>query len=511
MPQAVSNRAKLSVIREVTPGTTPATPKFQPVRTLSASLAAKPKTKRSGEIVSDRMLADEAIVGLDQDGTIATELSYAGEGSAQDIMLESAFWAASVNTPEADNSNAGVGTIGSVIAATDIPVTGGGTWQPGMLVRAMGFLTPANNKIVSALAASSATTIKTAGFALETTPLTARVKNIGVQSLAAADITAVTAGGNALVSTATNWTLMPGLVVGGWCLNGTNGARPIVNGVVGVTDVYSFATLANNGLCRISAITPTRLSFDIVPVGWAADAGAAKTIRVFYGDYLRNGVTPLAASIEQQHADQSPPGYQLFKGMFCDSAKFGLTSQDIMTLEFAWKGLNTVIGTTRSAGATDGTLPSTDVMNTSSNVLMLSENGVPITGAPGNYALSFDVSLNNDLRALPAVSQLGYIGINPGQAIPTGTAKFYFANTDILAKAILGTATSLNFAAQDAAGNLAIIDLPKVKFESAQAPVGSLNQDLSVDVGFVALRFTPAVGAAYAIQFQRMELAGTNA
>lgn len=508
MPQSVANRVRLAIIRESTPGTTPtSSPRYIPFRYLSASLAGKPKTVISDEIVSDRMVVDAPLVGKDTDGAIEFELSYVrDEYAGLDPAMEGAMGALWTKTPEGDNSvtASGIGVIGSIVAATDYPVTGGGTWAAQMLVSATGFLNAANNKVFVAAASSSATTIKTTGLTTETTPATARLKAIGLQG-ASGDITATTSSGNALLSTALNFTTM-GLTVGQWILIGTDAAR------AGGADAYSFAGAAtvNNGFARISAIAAGRLDLDRVPAGWVTDAGTGKTIRVFFGDYIRNGTTVYSHTIEQFHADITQ--YQYFKGMVVDTLSFSIEPQAIIKGSVSFKGLDTEIRATQiGTSPSNPSAPTTDVLNSSSNVGRIAENGTAITATPGNYIMSLTLQIANNLRSLPAVGSVGYIGINQGRVMVSGAIKAYFADTTLLAKAIANTASALDFATRDAAGNGYLVDVPKMKLTSAQAVVPGIDQEVMVDLEYQGLKYTPPSGSAYEMHLQRFELAGTAA
>lgn len=503
MPQAVSNRAKIGVSRETAIGTTNASPVIHNFRLLSATLSGKPKTKVSGEIVSTRMVADLILVGKDQDGAVGHELSYHKNYTAQSLLIESAFWSAWNKTPECDN--AAVPTAcGTIAAATDYPVTTGQAFVVNMLVSATGFTTPANNKILAALAATSTTTIKTSGLTLEAATANSRLKCIGFQGASADVLAAITP--TRLTSTTTVLNSF-GLVPGQWVLIGTNQVRSAAV----ANDAFSFQSVpANNNWSRVLSVAATALVFDIAPSGFAVDAGATKTIRVFFGDYVRNGTSPLSQTVEQQHPDLAAPAYVYYTGMFADTMSVKMAAQDLIKCEFGLKGLNTLITTTRVATPTDVSPPANDVQNTSSNIGRIAENGSAITGSPGNYVLSIDWMLDNKLRLLPAIGQIGYIAGNPGQSLVTGSAKFYFADTSIFTKALANTATSLDYSTQDAAGNAYTIDLPKVKLATATQDVGTLDADLTVDTTFQSLQYThPTNAAQYDIHLQRSELAGT--
>src|SRR5215468_5239744 len=119
-----------------------------------------------------------------------------------------------------------------------------------------GFPTAANNKLAR-VSASSVTTIvyPSATFTAETAPIPAgaTVRQVGFEG-ASGDLAAVTVGGNGLQSTTLDFTTL-GLSPGRWIKVGD-----------GDNAGHSFATAADNGFCRISAVT----SF---PSTWCRRAG----------------------------------------------------------------------------------------------------------------------------------------------------------------------------------------------------------------------------------------------
>jgi hypothetical protein len=508
MPQAVTNRARLCIIKEVTAGTTPtSSPRYQPIRYNSASLSGKPNTIVSDEIISDRMVGDLIVVGKTTDGSLDFETSYYyDESGGLDQLFEGALATAWVATPEKFNL-AAASPISAVSATAYTTSAASPAWNQWMLVQASGFTNSANNGLVLAGVASSSTSIVTTGKTVEASPpIGARLKMIGFQASAAADVQTSTTGANKLTSTATDFTKM-GLAMGQWVLLGTNAAR------AGGTDAFSFATAANNGWCRIgangtgTAITATVLPFDIIPTGFATDTAAGKTIRVFVGDYARNGSTVNSYTVEQFHTDITQ--YQYFKGCVVNQLSFTMDSQAIVKGTAAFIGMDTTITATQIGSTpSNATAPTYDVMNTSSNVGRLAENGTAITGTPGNYVLSIGVQIDNNARAQNSVGSIGAIAVVLGRSMITGSLKMYFADTSVLAKAIAGTATSLDWAIQDAAGNAYHFDVPKVKLTTAEAPIGGLDQDVTVNANWQALKHGTL---GYQLQVERLELAGTAA
>ena len=75
MTIGTSNQTTLSFIKEVTAGTTPATPAMQLLRYNSEGLRAENSTVQSDEIRNDRGVQDLALVDQSNSGDITTEFS----------------------------------------------------------------------------------------------------------------------------------------------------------------------------------------------------------------------------------------------------------------------------------------------------------------------------------------------------------------------------------------------------------------------------------------------------
>lgn len=90
MPNGSANRADLRYIKEVTWGTTPATPALKPLRMTGESMNAGIQTVVSAELRDDRNVSDIMKVGSNAGGNVEFELSY----GQLDDMLEGLMCAA---------------------------------------------------------------------------------------------------------------------------------------------------------------------------------------------------------------------------------------------------------------------------------------------------------------------------------------------------------------------------------------------------------------------------------
>lgn len=474
-----TNRTKLSKVREAIFGVTPANPAFKDVRNTSSSLNANPQTVISNEIRSDRQVSDLILVGLQAGGDIGGELSFA----AFDDDFEEALQGTWVNTPSIEVLVSDT-EISDVTATTLTVASALGTpFKAGMLALMSGFSTAANNKLarVSSSTATSVVFPASTFTAQAVVNAGAKAKVVGFEG-GSGDIAATITNGNALTSTVLDFTTL-GLASGDWVKLG--------DGVAG----NSFSSDADdNGWCRVSAIAAQRLSFDIVPSGWGADAGTGKTIRGFFGDRLRNASTKRSNTIERQYLDHSPATYELFRGQTLNTMTLALTAQAVATVTRSYVGKDAVVSGARTSGATDIAAPTYDVMNTSSDVADLAMDGATISGP--NFVMAATIQITNNLRQQNAIGSVGAVGIGNGEFnVTLSQFQTYFGSRDIYDKLLAGT--SFAFAARLASPSVNkegyVIDLPKLEMQTGAPSVGGKNADVMLD-GTAQALFDPTLG-----------------
>lgn len=488
MAQAVSNRVRLSLIEEVTQGTTPASPALQILRVKSVGLKPNPKSVVSEELVTDRMQADLIFVGLDAGGDVGIEWI----ADAHFPIIEGAMMNDYVESPV----RAGAAQITAVAAAAYTIVAG--TFAIKDIISATGFALAANNGVFVA-GTTTGTSLGTSGRAAETPGATARLKKIGVEG-ASADITATATG---LASTTLNWTTM-GLQPGQWVKIGGNSLANQFGDVSAATGNY-----LNNGYARVStsvAITATALPLDIRPTGWAVDAGTGKTIRVYWTDFIKNGTVLKTYTFERYFADIGV--YEYVRGTAIDMLALEAKPQSILTGSFTAVGMNYAIQNSAIASSTTVAANSSDVLNASSNVAQLAENGTAV-GAP-NYVFGLSFSIKNNVRLLTAVGSRVGVAVNYGTAEVNGKLEAYFGDKTLLDKVLNQTSTSLFSAFVDANAKGMLWDFPKVKFSGGGVDVGGLNDDLKQPLDFTALKYVPGLTAVnpYAISLSQFEGVG---
>lgn len=466
-----SNRVRMTTVKESALGTTPASPRMRTVRFTGESLAYAPSFVTSDEIRSDRMNADPIKVNESNSGPVNGELSFPPDRSPLSTWLESLLFSAWQNTPSFDNDGTADSVITDAGTTTDTyaVASGGSAVKAGHMVRATGFGNAANNQIFR-VASSTVTTIVGSGLGLvaETAPAaSARLKVVGFAGVSG-DITSLADG---LGSTALDFTAL-GLNVGQWVKIG------------GAADASTFAYLVAAGapsrrhsFARVTAIAAHKLTLDNLPAWWATDAGTGKTIQVFFGDTLKNGVTMSSHSIERGFMAQASPSYIVQRGMVAGQGQFVFSTEDKATWQITFTGLSGAEGATSLSNTPDAA-SANRVMAAAVDVGRIAENGVCF-GSP-NWMQRFTLTINNNPRvknALTCGDAVGPVDIGSGEFGVTFDAPTYFGSDALLAKLFAGTPTNLN--ARIAKDNQALIfAVPRATFTGGAPSVGGKNQDV---------------------------------
>ncbi len=462
-----SNRLRLSNIREVTLGTTPASPRMRAAQITGESLAFQPQSTTSDTIRDDRMDSDPILVGRNNQGGINFELIYPMPRTALSDWFESAFFNTWSQTPERDND----GTADSVITdigttANTVTVTTGAAYVVGHLVRHTGFAVAGNNGLFPVTTGGTTSYVSSgASFTAETAPpAAARSKVVGFQGTSG-DITATATG---LASTTLNFTTF-GLQVGQWIKIGGTGAA------------FQFNTALLNTFTRVAGISANALTLDNLPPGWTTDAGTGKTIRVFFGDRLRNGTTELGNSIERSFLGQTTPTHIIHRGMIADQLQLSFQRKAKVTGSFTFMGMDGAQGTTANGASYDAApLPALfPAMASSAHVGRVAEAGAVLT-AP-NWASSISFTLRNNLRMIEAVDSIAAVDIGSGTQQVTAELTAYFGDNSLYSKIMAMTPTSLNWRVERSNRAL-VFSLPRVTPMSGNPNAGARNQDVTLPI-----------------------------
>ncbi len=453
---AVVDKIKIGYAIETTPGTTPNVA-FQTVRPKQQSLMFGAKFTESQEFRADRQVSDQILTDASPGGSLAGELSF---GTWDDFLyasLQASGWTATTNF-----SNVSVaGTSAYTVAS------GGTAVIANMIVRGTGFTNAANNGLY-VVASSTGTTITVAGtpLVIESGAATKKLRVWGFTS-SSGDITATASG---LASTTLNFTTM-GLQLYQWIKIG------------GPLTANQFATAANNGYARITAITNNALTLDNLPTGWGVDAGTGKTIYVQVGDFVRNGVTYTAFTLERWHTDTTVNQYFQFRGYGPDKMVLNLAPGSIIDATWDFKGLSHTETTTSASTGAYVAATTTQVLNAASNIPRVQFGG----GAISAPTSKLSITVQNNLREQKGVGTLGNVGIGTGRFHAEVQLEAYFVDNTIYNIYLAGGLTSLSFTVNDTAGNAYVVSLPAVRLTSCTVNAGTINTDVKLALTATAL------------------------
>lgn len=301
----------------------------------------------------------------------------------------------------------------TAVTATGYTVAASGALAQNILIVARNFSTAANNGVKVLGAGSIATEIKTAGLTAEAAPPSiATVDVAGVQG-AAGDI-GIDASGN-LTSAANIWTGL-GLNVGQWIRLGD-----LPSGAA-----FAFSNVAYVGTARIKAIAAGTLTLErrSWTVG-APDAGAAKTIRVFFSRWCRNVAIDHADYVEPSYGFEvtypnlggvGVPEYIVPVGNLSDEVSFNLPLTDKATVDLSFIGMNTPDQTSvRPTGAANAIPPTTQIaVSTATDLPKLRVANVDESGISTDFK-SIKITAKNNVNPEKQLGQLGAAYMNVGR------------------------------------------------------------------------------------------------
>jgi hypothetical protein len=473
-----ANRTQVAWTLESTPGTTPNTPRMRKVGYTGENLQLfNPEFLDGDKITDDRMTDDPIKVFQGSGGTLSFNLAYPPNNSPESDFIASGMYNNWTVSAERDND----GTADSVITAIatvneQATHTTGTSFVANMLVKFSNFGVAGNNGVFKCTT-GGATTSRYVGAGLTdeaVPPATARMKCVGFIG-AAGDITAAAGG---LASTTLDFTTLP-LYVG----------QPIKVGGSAAGD--KFATTANNAWVTISAIAAHALTLDNLPSGWSVDAGAAKTIKVWTGDFIKNGTltndTRISGTIEKGFLGQLVPTYLVGKGMTVNSLQIAMKHKDKARCVVTFMGQGGSESTTPLDASPDA-LTTTVNFSPNVNFARFMEGGSAV-GTP-NFWRSLELTIGNNLRAIEDMTTDAAAGINEGENLADTKLETYYGSDALLTKFYNATPTKI-FAVLDKSSQAVAIYLPRQTYRGGGNPSASAkNTDVMLPLEGKASRDT---------------------
>lgn len=459
MARVLSNNATLECARETALGTLPSSGwrllqpnRFQmgpAIAKVYRDIISKSRRKRKGQITDVK-----SAVTVDAD--ITMELM---DEFVESAVMASSTWA--LNTRR---------WVPTAVTSVAFVVPSGGALAQYTLVKAKGFAVAGNNGLFVVGAASDADEIKCSGLTAEAAIPAAQnvtLQICGVQGTAG-DITMDASG--RLTSTVLNFTTL-GLTVGQMIKIG------------GASAGLQFATAANNGYARITAIAAGLLTLDRRSATFVIDSGATKTIQIFFGGFLRDVavdhgdyIGPEVSAIRSytfeglyENLGVAEDQFEYARGNVLSMLTLSLPLADKATATLDFVGTDTDAPVGEASRATLASAPRVPVevamVNTSSDVARLIVAEADETGLSTDFkSLSF--KFNHNVAPEQVLGTLGGAYMNCGDFDVTAEMSLLFSNPDVLAAVRANDTVGMWWALKNDDGGFGV-DVPAMCLESA--------------------------------------------
>lgn len=408
----------------------------------------------------NRQLRKGDVVDLDSMVKIGADLTY----DLLNQFAEGTFLSVFKN-----NGNTGTAFfVPTAVTATGYTVAAGGALTNGMLAFARGFANSANNGLKVLAGTSTALEVKTTGLVAEAVAGAYPVSLEVAGWRGAAGTLALDGSGDLTDSASTLASL--GLQVGQWIwIGGTAGSA------------FAFNTAAYRGFARIKTIAAGKLTLErrSWTVG-AADAGAGKTIDIYFGRWIRNVAANHADYLDRTYTFElhyptlgagATAEYEYAKGNYVNMLEVDVAVGDKITAALDFTGTTTDDPTvTRATGASTATAPlANGVFNPVSDFMRLRISNVDESGLTTD-ASGVKISIMNNVGPEKVLGTLGAKYMNLGKFEVKISGEFLFTSSDVV-KAVRDHRTcSFDMALRDDSGCV-LMDVPSMTFNSAKRKI----------------------------------------
>lgn len=358
----------------------------------------------------------------------------------------------------------------TAISGTAFEVADESDFAAGDLVHAQNVNTPANRALF-VVTGTAAGEVQVTGLVAEVTPADAVLRKVGRQGASADfEIDATTDPARPrLTTTAFDLTDL-GIIAGEWVYVGGDGAAT------------KFATAANNGWARVAEEpTANEMVFDKTQGTMVTDAGTGKTIQLFIGDALRDEddyslVVKNSYTFERYDVDA---GYQYVEGVLLNTATLAVPAQGKPTLAFAAVGIDAPALEVGARAGNRPTLRPGSLFNTSSNMSRLRILDESLGSILAHFT-ELNISINNNVNAVPVIGQLAAADVALGEFAVSGTLTGLFVDSDLIDAIVGSIKATLDMAfVRDNEGYL--FDFPSITLGDGRLQVEP-NQPIRVPV-----------------------------
>lgn len=197
-------------------------------------------------------------------------------------------------------------------------------------------------------------------------------------------------------------------------------------------------------------------------------------------DLLENGTTLKSFTLEAYFSDIAQ--YAKLTGARINSLSLSVQAEQKITGQVEFIGKVASLGGSSAGTGTATAAPTNDVMS-AVNLSSFSEGGSAMD------FLQFDININNNAAAqmIAGAVASSMKGVRYGRFVVTGSLRAYFADATLINKYINHTASTLELALADAAGNAMAFQFPRIRYTDTDFPVSGNDQDVVIAQPFQAV------------------------
>lgn len=249
---------------------------------------------------------------------------------------------------------------------------------------------------------------------------------------------------------------------------------------------------ANNQIIQIDSVTDTVITakdqYTLV------DETSTATVSV-KGCMIQNAKTSseevrISYFVERSLQDMDPVYRWAYRGLMVNSISMSAQTKAILTgsIDFLGKDSLSYSDGSKSQGSLVNAV-STEKLNAAYHIGGIRIDGVDLRSQSSPvFFQSLDFTINDNLRGLQAVGEVGNIGVSAGDFTVEGSFSPYFSNDTMYQKFLNGTAFSLSYeAVNPTTGEGYVFYFPRCKVQDSGLEGSGKNADIMENVSWTAL------------------------
>lgn len=215
----------------------------------------------------------------------------------------------------------------------------------------------------------------------------------------------------------------------------------------GDTSGTRFGSAGNNGFARIHRISANRLSFDKTQNAMAQEANAANTVRLFFGDLIKNEHEPeLIKTKTIQFERKVVVGYEYLMGAHANEMTINMATADKITLDLAFVAFDADPTEVRKPGQFPAIRTAPEAFNTTSDVVRIRASKQGSASPLFGFVQEMSLSINNNVEPLKAIGVLGAFDASIGDFEVSGDLTAYFNDIEAVQAVRNSDSLSIDFA-----------------------------------------------------------------